>query len=127
MNDPVPSNHRTRKFLSIACMFTALWFLAFAGCSRGKHTSNPRLHQIDDMLDAQLHPGATQARVMVYLHSQGFEVADSIDPHSVVAIVRHVDTDTLQPETARVTFHFDKNDKLLTYELVPATGPLRQP
>jgi hypothetical protein len=127
MKDPTPSDHRVRKFLSIVCMFAALSFFTFAGCSRGKHTSNPRLRQIDDMLDAQLHPGTTKARVIVYLHSQGFELADSLDRHSVVAIVRHVDTDTLQPETARVTFHFDENDKLLTYELVPATGPLRQP
>jgi hypothetical protein len=79
------------------------------------------------MLDAQLRPGASKARVIVYLHSQGFEVAESIDPHSVVAIVRHVDTGTLQPETARVTLHFDKNEKLITYDLVPAAGPLQQP
>jgi len=105
---------------------TAAVFLSTTGCARGKHTSNPRLLQIDEMLDAQLHPGATKARVIVYLHSQGFEVADSIDPHSVVAIVRHVDTGTLQPETARVTFHFDKNDKLLTYDLVPASDPLQR-
>jgi ATP-dependent 26S proteasome regulatory subunit len=100
--------------------------IVFAGCKQGKHTSNPRLVQIDEMLDAQLRPGTMKARVMVYLNSQGFIIEDSVDPHAVVAIVRHVDPGTLQPETARVTFHFDANDKLLTYELVPASGPLQQ-
>ena len=126
MKDSAPPPDRSRKFHPSLLLFAALVIFAFGGCRHGKHTSNPRLRQIDDMLDSQLHPGATKARVIVYLHSQGFEIADSMEPHTVVAIVRHVDTGTLQPETARVTFHFDKNDKLLTYELVPASGPLLQ-
>jgi hypothetical protein len=106
------------------CLLCAFFILTFAGCKQGKHTSNPRLRQIDDMLDAQLHPGTTRARVTVYLNSQGFVIENSNEPHAVVAIVKHVDIDTLQPETARVTFHFDAKDKFLSYELVPASGPL---
>lgn len=114
---------KLRAAFYLLCAFS---ILIFAGCNQGKHTSNPRLRQIDDMLDAQLHPGATKARVTVYLDSQGFTIDNPIDSHTVVAIVRHVDADSLQPETARVTFHFDANDKLLSYELVPASGPLQQ-
>jgi hypothetical protein len=54
---------------------------------------------------------------VVYLNSQGFSIEDSTDPHALVAVVRHVDTETLQPVSATVTFHFDSEDKLKTYEL----------
>jgi ATP-dependent 26S proteasome regulatory subunit len=118
------SANRLRKPRATFYALCAFSILAFASCSQGKHTSNPRLRQIDDMLDAQLHPGATKARVTVYLNSQGFLIENSDDPQTVVAIVKHVDIGTLQPETARVTFHFDAKDKLLSYELVPASGPL---
>ncbi|HVS88881.1 MAG TPA: hypothetical protein VHF01_11775 [Candidatus Acidoferrum sp.] len=39
------------------------------------------------------------------------------DRHTIVAIVRQVDTDTLQPATARVQFHFDANGKMTSYDL----------
>jgi len=126
MKDLAPPANRTLKLRAAFYLLCAFSILIFAGCKRGKHTSNPRLRQIDDMLDAQLHPGATKARVTVYLDSQGFTIDNAIDSHTVVAIVRHVDADSLQPEIARVTFHFDANDKLLSYELVPASGPLQQ-
>lgn len=126
MKNLSPPADRMFKLRVSFFLLGALFILTFAGCKQGKHTSDPRLLQIDDMLDAQLHPGATKARVITYLNSQGFVMEDSIDPHTVVTIVRHVDADTLQPETARVTFHFDASDKLLSYELVPASGPLQQ-
>jgi ATP-dependent 26S proteasome regulatory subunit len=126
MKNLAPPANRLRKFLWSFCLLGAFSVLTFAGCKQGKHTSNPRLRQIDDMLDAQLHPGATKARVTIYLNSQGFTIENSNELHTVVAIVKHVDIDTLQPETARVTFHFDAHDKLVSYELVPASGPLQQ-
>ena len=92
-----------------------LW--APAGCKGSGHTSDPRLRQIDEMLDAQLPAGTARARVVVYLNSQGFSIEDSKDPHALVAVVRHVDTEKLQPVSASVTFHFDAEDKLKTYEL----------
>jgi hypothetical protein len=45
----------------------------------------------------------------------------------VVAIVHRVDTDTLQPATARITFHFDDADKLKSYDLEPAPSSAQQP
>ena len=97
---------------------TALLFLPASGCKQSGHTSDPHLRQIDEMLDSQLPAGTPKSRVMIYLNSQGFAVENSNDPHSIVATVRHIDTETLQPVIASVTFHFDAEDKLKTYELV---------
>ncbi|PYU44352.1 MAG: hypothetical protein DMG53_16645 [Acidobacteria bacterium] len=109
-----------------------LWFgvftiLALAGCKQNGHTSDPRLRQIDEMLDSQLPSGAARSRVTFYLSSQNFPVEDTRDHHEIVAIVHHVDTDTLQPATARVTFHFDTRNNLKSYELVTAAGTVSQP
>jgi hypothetical protein len=79
------------------------------------------------MLDAQLPQGTPRARVIFYLSSQNFTVENPGDAKAVVAIVHRVDTDTLQPVTARVTFQFDASDKLKSYDLEPATGPAPQP
>ncbi len=124
MSNLAPPANRWLKLRATFFLLCAFFILTFAACKQGKHTSNPRLRQIDDMLDAQLHPGATKARVTFYLDSQGFAVENSDDPHAVVAIIRHVDTGTLRPETARVTFHFDAHERLLSYDLVQATVPL---
>jgi len=100
--------------------------VALAGCKQSGHTSDPRLRQIDEMLDSQLPTGTARSRVSFYLSSQGFPLESSSDPHAIVAIVRHVDTETLQPATARVTFHFDASDNLKSYELVTAAGTASQ-
>lgn len=100
--------------------------LAFAGCKPGKHTSDPHLRQIDEMLDSQLPAGTSKSRVTFYLSSQGFPLEPSSDPQTIVATVHHVDTDTLQPATARVTFHFDSSGNLTSYELVSAAGSASQ-
>jgi hypothetical protein len=124
MRKSAPPAARSVKLLVGFCLLGAIALLPLAGCKKGKHTSDPRLRQIDDMLDAQLHPGMQRSRVIFYLNSQGFSQETPADPHAIVAIVRHVDQHTLQPEIARVTFHFDAQDKLLSYELIPASGPL---
>jgi hypothetical protein len=36
---------------------------------------------------------------------------------TIVAKIRHIDTERVQPVTARVTFYFDENGKLKDYEL----------
>jgi len=93
--------------------------LAPAGCKKGSHTSDARLQQIDETLDAQLPAGTPKPRVLFYLSSQGFPVESTNDPHLVTATIHHVDTETLKPVTARVTFQFDAEDKLKSYELTP--------
>ena len=104
-----------------------LALLSAAGCNQHGHTSDPRLRQIDQMLESQLPPGTARSRVSFYLSSQGFPLEATNDPHAIVAIVHHVDTETLQPATALVTFHFDARDNLKSYDLLAATGPGSQP
>ena len=101
--------------------------VALAGCKQSGHTSDPRLKQIDEMLDSQLPAGTAKSRVTFYLSSQNFLVENTSAPHEIVAIVHHVDTDTLQPATARVTFHFDARDNLESYDLVSVAGSAAQP
>jgi hypothetical protein len=109
--------------------FLAGFFLALAltGCKSSAHTSDPRLRQIDEMLDSPLPQGTPRSRVIFFLSSQGFPLENTGDAKVIVATVHHIDTDTLQPATARVTFHFDASDKLKSYELDAATGSPSQP
>ncbi len=107
------SSHLLAGILLIG-LFTAL---ALAGCKKGSHTSDPRLRQIDEILDSQLPAGTPKSRVLFYLNAQGFPVENTQNSREIVAIVHHVDTETLKPVTARVTFHFDEGDKLKSYEL----------
>lgn len=123
------NSHRTQIINSVSLAlrfpFLAIFlFLSVAGCKQNAHTSDPKLRQIDEMLNSQLPEGTPKSRVNFYLSSQGFTTEASSDDHTMVAIVRHVDTETLQPAAARVTFHFDAFDKLKSYDLNPATGAL---
>jgi hypothetical protein len=101
--------------------------IPLTGCRSSRHTSDSQLRQIDDMLDSQLPAGTSKSKVSFYLSSQGFSLEASNDPHALVAVVHHVDTETLRPATARVTFHFDSRDNLTTYELAAAPGSASQP
>ncbi len=113
------------SFMLLACV-VLVSLLSASGCKSHSHTSDSRLQKIDEMLNTQLPPGTPMARVDHFLKSRGYIVEDSPDKNSLVAVVRHVDTDTLQPATARVTFHFDSNANLISYDLQSAPdAPLR--
>ena len=60
------------------------------------------------------------ARVVYYLNSRGHTIEAPPSPDTVVAVIHHVDAKAMEMVTARVTFHFDRNNKLTTYEVVPA-------
>jgi hypothetical protein len=100
---------------------------AGAGCQSNSHTSDPHLRKIDEMLGTQLPKGTPRQRVTFFLSSRGFQQQHSDDPNAVVGVVHHVDTETLQPATARVTFHFDAQDRLTTYEMQAAPENPVQP
>jgi hypothetical protein len=108
-------------------MALTMTILTAAGCKSGAHTSDPHLHAIDELLDKQLPKGSPRNRVELFLNTRGFPQEDSADKNAIVAVVQHVDTETLQPSTARVTFHFDANGRLASYELAPALNILLQP
>lgn len=111
----------------VALAFAAVMLLFVAsGCKKHSHSSDPRLHKIEQALDAKLPPGTPRARVEHFLSSRGYRIENSPDSNSVVAVVRHIDTETLRPATVRVIFHFDANDRLITYELEsPSDIPLQ--
>ena len=109
-------------------MAGAALFLVFSsyGCKSNAHTSDSRLQKIDEMLNTQLPQGTPRSRLEFFLNSRGYKLEETADKNSLVAVVRQIDTATLQPRTARVTFHFDLNDKLVSYELQSAPDvPLR--
>jgi hypothetical protein len=114
-------------FLQNLVLGSVFLSLALSGCKTSGHTSDPRLRQIDEMLDSQLPQGTPRSRVIFFLSSQNFAIENARDARTVVAIVHRVDTDTLQPATARVTFHFDDADKLKSYGLEPAPISAQQP
>ena len=110
-------------FFSLIPYTALLLVLSFlsAGCKRNiSHTSDPRLKKIDEMLSAKLPPGTPQGLVQNFLKSRGYQLEAAPDRDSLRAVVRHIDTESLQPSTARVTFHFDSNSKLVSFELQPA-------
>ncbi|MHB8499629.1 MAG: hypothetical protein ACYDCG_17555 [Candidatus Acidiferrales bacterium] len=113
-------------FLLLTLLVLLLVFTS-SGCKSRRHTSDARLKKIDQMLNAQLPPGTQRARVEYFLSSRGYRIQNSQDKNSVVAVVRQIDTETLQPATARVAFHFDSNNKLLSYELQAAPDAPLQP
>jgi hypothetical protein len=104
-----------------------LLILPLVACRGGRHTHNSRLREIDEMLDTRLPEASTKSRVVVYLNSQGFPLQPSKDSRELVALVHHVDTETLKPVTALVTFHFDAADKLKSYDLVEAPDSIPPP
>ena len=114
---------RTPAFHPSAVLLACLLFCLAAGgtgCQGNSHTSNPHLRKIDELLATQLPKGTPRERVTFFLSSRGFEQQYSADPRAVIGVVHHVDTETLQPATARVTFYFDAQDRLTTYEMQEA-------
>ena len=127
MTKPKEHNGTLIEFLHRLILASILLVVLLGGCKTSAHTSDPRLRQIDETLDSQLPQGTPKSRVIFFLSSQNFPVENTSEAKTVVAIVHRVDTDTLQPVTARVTFRFDASDKLKSYDLEAATGPAPQP
>jgi hypothetical protein len=126
---PLPSQARISIviFRALLALWLAAWCITLGACRKENvHTSDPQLKGIDALLSAQLPPGTPSSRVVNFVHTRGYEQRDSLEPHTLVVVVHHVNPQTIQPEAARVTFHFDANDRLTTYDLEPAsTLPIR--
>ncbi len=94
-----------------------LAFLA-AGCQKTfMQVDDPQLKPIQQMIETQLPKGSTTGRVTTFLSVRGYELQAPEKPGTVVAIVRHIDTQTVRPVTARVTFYFDANGRLSSVEM----------
>ncbi|HXR33026.1 MAG TPA: hypothetical protein VN830_04940 [Verrucomicrobiae bacterium] len=79
---------------------------------------DPQLKPIQEIIQAQLPQGSTTDRVATFLSVRGYELETPEKPGTLVAIIRHIDTQTVRPVTARVTFYFDANGRLNTIEMV---------
>jgi hypothetical protein len=82
---------------------------------------------MDEMLASELPKGTSMARASYFLSSRGFRTVPATKPQTIIAIVRQIDTETLRPANARVTFHFDARDQLESYEMTSAPDELPHP
>ncbi|MGB7846592.1 MAG: hypothetical protein WBL63_13320 [Candidatus Acidiferrum sp.] len=107
-----------RCSLRVGFFVAVTGMLLLAGCSKMMRVNDPQLKPIQSMLEANLPVGTRESAVTQFLTIRGYPTEASEKPGTIVAIIRHIDTQRLQPVTARVTFYFDANGKLNTYEIV---------
>jgi hypothetical protein len=113
---------RQQSNQAIPAIFLLISLVALAGFSAGckqqpGETSDPQLKPIQEMLQQHLPIGTSDATVQTFLTSRGYTIETPDKPGTMLATIRHIDTQTVQPVTARVTFYFDANGKLNTYEI----------
>jgi hypothetical protein len=111
----------SRRLSLLAATATLLLF----GCGQSNRVSDPQLKPIQEMLDAELPPGSPSALVNQFVSARGYPSEPGAKPDTMVVIIRHIDRQKLQPVTARVTFHFDSNDKLKSTEIVRTLNQLQ--
>jgi hypothetical protein len=93
--------------------------LLAASCQKSfVQVEDPQLKPIQQMLETQLPKGCSRARVSTFLSVRGYELQPHERPGTLVAVIRHIDTQTVRPVTARVTFSFDANDRLDSIEMM---------
>jgi len=108
---------RSRTSLFTRLMIFAACFLSLGACKNAFKVEDPQLKPIEDMVKEKLPLGTTEGAVLEFLSARGYPTENSGKPGTLVAIIRHIDTQKLQPVTARVTFYFDANGKLNTYDI----------
>ncbi len=79
---------------------------------------DPQLKPIQQMIETQLPKGSTTERVTTFLSVRAYELQPPEKPGTLVAVIRHIDTRTVRPVTARVTFHFDANGRLTNVAMI---------
>ena len=100
------------------CSLLLLLALLAAGCQKTfMQVDDPQLKPIQEMIETQLPRGSTTERVTTFLSLRGYELQTPEKPGTLVAIIRHIDLQTVRPVTARVTFYFDANGKLSAIEM----------
>ncbi len=97
--------------------FFSISLLLLQGCQKQKPLDDPQLNPIQQFLETQIPVGTPLTNVMLFLNAQGFPLEPSQEPRTLVAKIRKIDTQRMEPVTARVTFYFDAHDKLASYEL----------
>ena len=104
-------------------LLLALAAVSFAGCQKTVRTEDPQLKPIQAMLEQQLPPRTPEEQVVAFLDNRGYPILPAQKQGTIVANIRGVanirrtDRQAIQPVIARVTFYFDANRKLNTFEL----------
>lgn len=121
----VPRRNRTSRIRTTYVLLVTLLFLC--ACKQNMQVDDPELKPIQAMLEKNVPIGTSENAVTQFLSMRGYQTEASEKPGTLIAIIRHVDTEKLRPVTARVTFYFDANGKLNTYEIVRTmNAPLPQ-
>jgi len=108
-------------------LFLTVALLVAAGCQKTTRTNDPQLKPIQEMIDAQVPLGTPEAKVRGFLVSSGYTEIPAQKPGTVVATIHAAAAQQVPPVSARVTFYFDANGKLNTFELQrTAEGPHTQ-
>jgi hypothetical protein len=114
-----------RKRFSVVRRFfflLAIVVLSSGGCrdslKNAFKVEDPQLKPIETMVQQNVPLGSTQAGVLEFLSARGYPTDNPTEPNTIVGIIRHIDTEKLQPVTARVTFYFDANGKLKSIDVV---------
>ena len=108
-------------------LLLALALAGLAGCGGTRRTEDPQLKPIQAMLEQQLPPRTPEEKVVAFLDNHGYAILPPEKQGTIVANIRRTDTATVQPVMARVTFYFDANRKLNTFELQrPVDEPRRR-
>jgi hypothetical protein len=98
-------------------LLIALALAGLAGCGAAGRTEDPQLKPIQAMLEEELPRRTPEEKVVLYLDNHGYSILAAQKQGTIVAIIRRKDTAAVQPVSARVTFYFDANRKLNTFEL----------
>jgi hypothetical protein len=107
-----------RALLKLTSFIALVVLFLLSGCKQGRpQVDDPQLKPIQAMLDEKLPIGTTSGAVTEFMSSRGYPLEASDQSDTLIATIRHIDTEKMQPVTARVTFHFDANGKLTTYEI----------
>ena len=118
MNLPLPPTRRFSSWLRRICFVLLSASVLLPGCKNALKIEDPQLKPIESMLQEKLPPGTAEGVVTQFISMRGYPTEPPQKPGTLVAIIRHIDTERMQPVTARVTFYFDANGKLNTFELV---------
>lgn len=117
--------HSSRKPFSPVKVFPLLlaaFLLGFAGCKDSLRNAlkveDPQLKPIETMVQQNVPLGSSQGVVLQFLSARGYPTDNPTERDTIVGIIRHIDTQKMQPVTARVTFYFDKNGRLASFDFV---------
>jgi hypothetical protein len=115
-NLPLPTLKSLLHSVPRLVITASLLLSVLTGCQKNPSLEDPQLRPLQEMLDSQVPLGTARSNVSLFLDTQGYRLEQSQKPGTLVAVIRKIDTQRMEPITARVTFYFDAQDKLSSVE-----------